>query len=328
MTKFPALYLLLLILAVAACPAAAEEIGAAQYGSSTSGFPYAIALEKGFFKEAGVDITGIRGTSGGGADVRNLIAGGLPYADASFGSVVTAIQKGADLAIVSDNGHSVSSFVWVTKPDSRIRSVKDLKGARMGFSNPQSTSEALEHWLLDQNGYARGDVTLVSTSGFGPGLTALENGGVDITVIAEPIYTMNQAKYRAVIWARDAFPPMCNTVGVVSRETARKRPDAVRAIIVARRRAVEFMSTNRTESAAIIAKIYKLDATIIAGVLEQLIDRGNPNAPYWALGDFDYAGMETMVKASRLVGAITGEVDVKKMVDESFLPADLRAKSH
>jgi NitT/TauT family transport system substrate-binding protein len=99
MTKFLARYLLL-ILTVGACPAAAEEIDAAQYGSSTSGFPYAIALEKGFFKAEGVDITGIRGTSGGGADVRNLIAGDLPYADSSFGSVVTAIQKGADLAIV------------------------------------------------------------------------------------------------------------------------------------------------------------------------------------------------------------------------------------
>jgi hypothetical protein len=40
--------LLLLAAVVAAYPAAAEEIDAAQYGSSTSGFPYAIALEKGF----------------------------------------------------------------------------------------------------------------------------------------------------------------------------------------------------------------------------------------------------------------------------------------
>jgi hypothetical protein len=63
-------------------------------------------------------------------------------------------------------------------------------------------------------------------------------------------------------------------------------------------------------------------------VLGRLIDRGNPNAPYWALGDFDYAGMENMVKASRLVGAITGEVVVKRMVDDSFLPADLRTRSH
>jgi hypothetical protein len=70
--------------------------------------------------------------------MRDLIAGGLPYADASFGSVVTAIQKGAELAIVSDNGHSVSSFVRVTRPDSRIRSAKDLKGARSAPSPARS----------------------------------------------------------------------------------------------------------------------------------------------------------------------------------------------
>jgi NitT/TauT family transport system substrate-binding protein len=33
-----------------------------------------------------------------------------------------------------------------------------------------------------------------------------------------------------------------------------------------------------------------------------------------------------MVRAQRLVGVIKGDIDWSKMVDESFLPADLKGK--
>ena len=43
-------------------PARAEEISVTQWGASMYGAPYAVALEKGLFKRAGIDITGIIGT--------------------------------------------------------------------------------------------------------------------------------------------------------------------------------------------------------------------------------------------------------------------------
>jgi NitT/TauT family transport system substrate-binding protein len=48
---------------------------------------------------------------------------------------------------------------------------------------------------------------------------------------------------------------------------------------------------------------------------------------YWSRGEFDYEGMEFMLKGLHMVKAIPeGPFDWKTVIDESFLPADLRSK--
>ena len=59
--------------------ARAFDIVAAQYGSSTAGFPYAVAMAKGFFKQSGADVTGGNRTLGnhfGGGGQRRMGRGG------------------------------------------------------------------------------------------------------------------------------------------------------------------------------------------------------------------------------------------------------------
>ena len=75
---------LALVLAVAlallltATAATAAEIEASNYVTTTNGMPYAIAKAKGFFKEAGADVTGVRGSEGGGTSIRNMLVMGDP----------------------------------------------------------------------------------------------------------------------------------------------------------------------------------------------------------------------------------------------------------
>ena len=49
-----------------AWPANAADLLGTQYKNDPSGAPYGVALEKGFFKEHGIDITGIISGAGGG----------------------------------------------------------------------------------------------------------------------------------------------------------------------------------------------------------------------------------------------------------------------
>src|SRR5262245_26487986 len=62
------------ILAAAAMPFStrAEEIVVANYGIAANGFPFAVAMGKGFFKEEGADVTGIITSAGGGTTLRNM----------------------------------------------------------------------------------------------------------------------------------------------------------------------------------------------------------------------------------------------------------------
>src|SRR5207245_3526700 len=118
--------------------ASAEDIGVANFGAAANGMPWAIALEKGFFKEAGVDITGVISSLGGGPDLRVVLGGNLPYAEAGLSAVAGANQAGADLVVVSTNANTVADILWVVPKNSSINSIKDLKGKKLAFSNPGS----------------------------------------------------------------------------------------------------------------------------------------------------------------------------------------------
>jgi NitT/TauT family transport system substrate-binding protein len=323
--RFAAAALTLLMLQLAS--AGAEEIDVANYGVATNGMPFAVALEKGYFKEAGVPIDTVRSSPGGGTDVRMLLGGDLPYTESSLAGVVAAIQKGADLKIISDKQQNVSQGRWVTMPRSPIKTLQDLKGKRISFTNPQSTTQALEFWLLEKAGLKQDDVKMIAAGSFGGSLTALESNGVDVAVMVEPTYSLTKGKYQPFLYARDIFPPICNVVGVTSGKVARERPEVVRGIIAARRKAVEFMSSNRHEAAAIIAKVYKLDPGLTEEVMSALIDKGGVGGvPYWGPGDFNYEDLNNMAHAMTLVGLLNGPPDWGKMVDESFLPDDLKKK--
>src|ERR671923_3013276 len=162
---------------------AAEEIVVSNYGVAANGMPYAVAMEKGFFKEEGANVTGIITSAGGGTTLRNMLAGNVPYGEVNPNVVVAAIQQGADIKVISDNVLTVAEFVWAVKPDSPIRSVKDLKGKKIGYTNPRSTSQALATLVVQAGGLKTDDVELVKTGGFGEGVAALDIGLVDVTPI-------------------------------------------------------------------------------------------------------------------------------------------------
>ena len=317
--------LLVLTGATLAPLASAEEIAVAQYGTTTSAMPWAVALAKGYFKDAGTDITAIRASSGGSADIRNMIAGGLPYAESAPAAVLTAVKSGADVKIVNEDVHSNANDVWVTTLDSPVKTLSDIKGRRLAYTTPQSTSELLDHLLVAEAGLQNSDVRYLSSGPFGAELTALQVGGADVASIAEPLYTMNQGKYRVLAWARDTLEPFPATIGVVPTEVARKRPEVIRGILVAHRRAVEFMISNRDESAAIIGGAYKLDPAVIKVVLDELIDHPSVGGvPYFSLGDIRADGMDRLVAGLKTIGALEDPVAWRTLVDQSFLPPDLR----
>jgi NitT/TauT family transport system substrate-binding protein len=306
-------------------PAAAEEIVVSNYGVSANGMPFAIAMEKGYFKDEGIDVTGIITSAGGGTTLRNMLAGNAPYGEVNPVVVVSAVLQGADLRIVSDNVQTVAEFVWAVKPESPIKSVKDFKGRKIGYTNPRSTSQALANLLLQSAGLKPEDVELVKTGGFGEGVAALDLGLVDVTPVPEPLWSKYKGKYRAVVVASEALPPLDNVVGVTTVETAAKKGDFIRAVIKARRKAVQFMKANPDEAGDIIAKAYNLDRDVARSAVRNLTTSVTKGVPYWGEGQINLEGLKRMIEAQRAVGAITGEVDYAKLLDTRFLPDDLKA---
>jgi NitT/TauT family transport system substrate-binding protein len=122
----------------------------------------------------------------------------------------------------------------------------------------------------------------------------------------------------------DWAPRVTQTVGVVQTEFLKKNPDLIRGIVQARRKGVEFIRSNPDEAATILAKEYKIAP---AEAKAAIADINGTKGVYWSPGDFDYEGMQVMLRGLQLVKAIeSGPFDWSKVVDESYLPEDLRRK--
>ncbi|HEY6381298.1 MAG TPA: ABC transporter substrate-binding protein [Pseudolabrys sp.] len=240
-----------LVLMLATHVASAESIAIGNYGSSANGMPFGIALAKGYFQEEGANVTGIIASEGGGTSVRNAMAG-VAYGEANPGAIAVAIQQGADLRIVSDNVLTIAEFAWMVKKDSPIKTIADLKGKKIGYTNPRSTSQALDILLLNKAGLKPEDAELVKTGGFGPMVAALELGHIDVAPVTEPLWSKMKDKFRVLITGSEALPPLDNVVGVATAQAVATRGDFISAVIRARRRAIAFMRANPEEAGEIL----------------------------------------------------------------------------
>lgn len=309
-----------------ASAARAEDIVVTHYASLLYGTPYAVALDKGYFKQAGVDISSILTSKGGGTSVRNMMAGDTLFAEVAFPAVLSALKEGFPLKIISGGTDGPSSF-WVTRPDMKIDTPEDLKGKRFVYSRPKSVSESSVFSVLKANGIKPSEVTMVAIGDFGAGLTALEHNKVDIAIIPEPIYSQKMkagAKYKIIPWLDAKLPPYTQTVGVATNDMIAKKGDKLRAVIEGRRKGVDMIYSDRKETAAALAKAYNLTPDIatsaIAGILKQ-----SPN--WWGRGDLKMKLMELTADNLKATGALEGDVDWKAAIDDRFIPKDLQTKT-
>ncbi len=264
-------------------------------------------------------------SAGGGTTLRNMLAGNAPYAEVNPNAVIAAVQQGADIKIVADTVLTVAEFVWAVKPDSSIKSVKDLKGKKFGYTNPRSTSQALATLVLQSGGLKTEDVELVKTGGFGEGVAALDIGLVDIAPIPEPLWSKFKDKYRPIARASELLPPIANVLGVAAGAGAAGKDEFIKAVIRARRKAVAYMASNPEESSAIIAKVYNLEPDVALAAVKNLVGSRTNGVEYWGAGQIHMDGLNRAVEVQKMVGAISGDVDISKMVDTRYLPDDLKA---
>jgi NitT/TauT family transport system substrate-binding protein len=124
--------------------------------------------------------------------------------------------------------------------------------------------------------------------------------------------------------ATEILPPLDNVVGVTTSNMAAEKGDFIRAVIRARRKAVEFMTKNPDEAGDIVAKHYNLEPEVARSAVRNLTTSRTNGIPYWGTGQIHLAGMKRMIEVQRMVGAIKGEVDWDKIIDTRFLPDDIK----
>jgi len=318
-------YRMLLLAAVLVAPltARAEQITVTHWGVLLYGAPYAVAIDKGFYKEAGLDIDGVITSAGGGTTMRNVMASSLPYGEVALSAAIAARREGLPLVIVAGTARSFDN-VWVALPNSPVKSVKDLPGHKVSFTSPQSITEAFLLMVLQRNGIDPASVTRVTAGGYAQGVTLVDVGGVDVAPMAEPLKTVKKGKYREVFNAEDSLPSILSVVAVTTREFAAKNPDKIKAILAARRKGVDYIYEHPDEAAKIMAQAYDMEPAIASGAINASI---HTKQKLWSTGEIDIAELTAIQQGLMLTGAKVGGTDWGKLDEIGDLPPDLQAKS-
>lgn len=279
--------------------------------------PFYVAAEKGYFKEAGIEIEFDYKFETDG--VALVGAGELPFAVVSGEQVLLARAKGLPVTYVAAWYQQYPVSV-VAKSDAGVLVPQDLKGKKIGLPGLFGASYIGLRALLSAGKLTEADVTL-DTIGFNQ-VELMASGQQNIVVgysANEPIQL--KAKGIAVTELRVADYAQLAANGILASEKViAENPALVRGFVSAFLKGLNDTIKNPDEafklSEAQIPNFSELDAAVQKQVLATSIEQWKAER----LGYSDPAAWENMQTVLLDMGLLTEKQDLSKAFTNEFIP--------
>ena len=198
-----------------------------------------IADEKGYFRDAGLEVTIERIDSMGKA-VAFLASNHVQVAQGGINAgIFNAITQGLPVTLALDGGSTPLYHQLLVRRglEGAIKTPADLKGRAIGLSAPGSTSMYELSFVLASAGLSLKDVD-VKHLAFSQMATALQNGALDVAFAVAPFTEIIVERNSASRWidpeAAYIKPlPMTSVAYIVNTDWAAKNPDVARRLFLA-----------------------------------------------------------------------------------------------
>jgi len=296
---------------------AAEKLVVAR--SSTTGFtfdPLNIGIEKGIYAKNGLDVQ--MSVLEGSAKLHQAMLAGALDIGLGAGTDLAFLVKGSPETAVGAIMLGAGIYGLVIGPDSKIHAVADLKGKKIGVSTIGSLTQWLVLRLVQQQGWQRDDITMVTVGSDQTAQTAaLETRQIDAVMGAAALgwQLETQNRGRLLIPASQIVSNFLMNCAYASNKLVAERPDAIRAFLKSWYETVAYMRANREETVKL--------ARAIDGFAPSVEERNyDAVMPFMSSdGKFPAEGLEGVRRSFVDLGILPSEPDVTKYVTERFLPA-------
>jgi NitT/TauT family transport system substrate-binding protein len=293
----------------------AAEIHVSHFGQVMPSITWIVALERDMFRKSGIDVTDVISSQGGGTTLRNMLAGGIPFADAAAGATVAGIRAGLPIKVVGTAVNNAADNAWVVLANSPIKSLKDVVGRKFGTTNPGGVTRVFGEMLLKHHGIALDQITQVPL-GVGAGIAAIDSGAVDATYVLEPLLSKYGDKYRRIAGISDVLPKVSQNLLITSQEFIDKQPDKLRALLLTHKQAVAFIYANPEEATRIAMKrMVNIDERSLARAIDAMV-----KANHYSDGSFDPEALAGTRRLLEATGDIKGAFDFESIIDRRFRP--------
>ena len=222
-------------------------------GGANAGF--AAAVDQGFYKEAGLDVTVVQGN--GSANTAQLVASGksqIAYADAV--SVSQLIAKGAPMKVLSTVYQSNPNSVMALKK-SGIKSLADLKGRKVGVPSGSSQTTMMP-LLLRANKLTESDLQLLHMPPTAM-VPSLLQGQVDAILGSMDAYQIQAEAQGAELvtfpFATHGVPTVSTSI-FANNDYIKQNPDVVRKFIAASLKGWSFAMDNPAQAVKALKAVF------------------------------------------------------------------------
>lgn len=195
------------------------------------GAPLYVGVEKGYFAAEGLDVR-FEWFAAASPIAVAVASGDLDVgATGITGALFNSIAQGARILLVADRGserpgyHLNALVTSRARHEAGLRSVRDLKGTRIGITQLGSTYHYQIGRILELNGLTLKDVELVPLRSISVMLEAVKQGTVDAALVSPPwgANAEEEGWGRVVFWAGDLLP--YQVTGVFFSDRMRQRRD-------------------------------------------------------------------------------------------------------
>ena len=286
--------------------------------------PFYLALQNGYYKAAGLDVTFQNGND---ADLISLVGqGSVDIGLADGTSVIPAVASGIPVRYVTTIYAKFPNIVF-TKASSSIKTVADLKGRKLGTPGKYGSSWIMLQALLQSAGLTTSDLSIQQYPDYGQG-AALAQGAIDAAtgfVNNEPVQ-LGLAGTPTTIISVDSVLPLPGNGLIASTATIAAKHAALVAFVSATLRAMAEITADPSvaiaPSLAAAPNLQGTDRATLLAILDATIGMWTSDyTTVHGMGAIDRAAWEKT--ATFMVGLHDGTVatapPIDQLVDESLL---------
>lgn len=233
--------------------------------------PIYLGKEKGFFEEAGLDLT-LETAQGGAAIVPAVVSGQYQFGFSNTVSLLLAASKNLPLKVVS-NGVAATKDPEkdfggvVVKGDSPIKSVKDLAGKRIAVNTLNNIQTTTINELVRAAGADPSGIKYVELP-FPDIAPAVAKGDVDAGQLVEPFLTIAKDQGDRNLGSNYAgvVPELTVAMYFTSQNYAQSNAKVVEAFAAAMKKSLAYAQEHPDEARAVLGTYTKIDPKVAAAV--------------------------------------------------------------
>ena len=204
-----------------------------------------VALDKGFFKQEGVNITFLKVFKTGLELAAALTRGDVQVGWACLGPTIMAYSRGVPIKIVA--GTHLHGYAILSRPE--IRRVSQLNGKVVGCPGKGSPCYLLLKMVIEK--YNLSDVQVKKMPPYMM-LNALLAGQIDATAMPEHYATLAELKgFNVLVRSQDIWPSMPGSILFIREDLLEKNPELVLKLVKITKRATEYINSHFNESTEI-----------------------------------------------------------------------------